>query len=317
MGEKTEVTLPAEKPGGPSQTLDFTKKGGENPFKKAEASDRRIKAFFWGDAGSGKTVLALQFPKPVMIDLEGGSVLYRASRKFEVMDATTADEVMEAVNFLLAGNHDYRTLIIDPITIYWQALQAKYSEIFLRRNKGSKGYRFEFYDFQPKDWLTIKAELKMLVRKLIALDMNVIVTAHQKTKYKEGEMMVSAGETFDAEKGLPFMFDVIVQLYVDEKGRHFGKTIKDRSEKLPKDPFPMEYALFERMFGAEALGRKAKAVEFATDEQKEQIRTFIQSSGMTSEQVSARLADYGATTVDDLTKAKAAEIIKKISAAKK
>ena len=50
---------------------------------------------------------------------------------------------------------------------------------------------------EPKDWMTLKSEFKELIRKLIALDMNVILTARQKTQYKEGSFMVAMGETFD------------------------------------------------------------------------------------------------------------------------
>ena len=99
---------------------------------------------------------------------------------------------MEAVQWLLTNAHSYRTLIIDPITIYWDALQKKWSDIFLKRNKGSKGYRFEFYDLQPRDWMTIKAEFKELIRKLIALDMNVIVTARQKVQYAKDSALKGA-----------------------------------------------------------------------------------------------------------------------------
>lgn len=149
------------------------------PFRKAESLDKRLKLFLWGDSGVGKTTLALQFPEPAVIDLEGGADLYGASFDFDVLRATTADEAMAAVEWLLTHAHSYRTLVVDPITVYWDALQRKWSDIFLRRNKGTKGHRYEFYDLQPRDWMAVKAEFKDFVRKLIALDMNVIVTARQ------------------------------------------------------------------------------------------------------------------------------------------
>ena len=125
-----------------------------SPFQRAGSRNNRLKLFLWGDSGVGKTTLALQFCNPVVIDLEAGTELYGEAFTFDVLHATTADEVMEAVDWLLKNRHDYRTLVIDPITIYWDALQKKWSDIFLRRNKGSKGYRHEFYDLQPKDWMS-------------------------------------------------------------------------------------------------------------------------------------------------------------------
>jgi hypothetical protein len=336
---KTNVTLPADDlpAGAPAQAaaqgagppesppaatpekaihVDFAKKGQDgSPFQKARSLEKRLKLFLWGDSGVGKTTLSLQFPKPVVIDLEGGADLYGEAFDFDVLRASTADEVMEAVQWLLTRPHAYRTLVIDPITVYWDALQKKWSDVFLRRNKGSKGYKFEFYDLQPRDWMTVKAEFKDLIRKLIALDMNVIVTARQKVQYADGAFMKAIGETFDGEKSLPYLFDTIVRLYRDEKGRFLGECLKDRSNKLPAGAFEVSYARFEELFGKKALARKARPTAFATDEQKRQIRDSIARFGLSPEQVTKRLAAYGAESLDDLTEENARVIISKFESA--
>ncbi len=179
---KAEVVLPDESRVADPVVAEKT----APPFVKARTQKKRLKLFVWGDSGVGKTTLALQFPAPVVIDMEGGTDLYGDRYDFDVLRAATADQVMEAVDWLLANRHDYRTVVIDPVSVYWDALQRKWSDIFLRRNKTSKGYKFEFYDLQARDWMTVKAEFKEFIRKLIALDMNVIVTARQKTLYAEG-----------------------------------------------------------------------------------------------------------------------------------
>ena len=306
--------VPAAKPAKPVH-LDFSKKEKASPFQKAVTVEKRLKLFLWGDSGAGKTTLALQFPKPVVIDMEGGADLYGDDFKFDVLRAVTADQVAEAVDWLLANSHDYRTLIVDPVTVYWDALQRKWSDIFLQRNKTSKGYRHEFYDLQPKDWMTLKSEFKELIRKLISLDMNVILTARQKTQYKEGSFMVAIGETFDGEKTLPYLFDTIVRLFVDEKGRHMGVCLKDRSNKLPKESFEAKYAAFESLFGKQTLARKSKPVALATPEQKTKIQSYIEQIGMPADQVAERLAAYGAESIDHLTAQNAAIILQKLEAA--
>ena len=191
ISKKSEESPEKDKAGGKAPT--------GCPFKKAETMEKRIKLLAWGDTNTGKTTLGLQFPHPVVIDLERGADLYAEKFDFDVLRASTADDVIQAVDWLLDNKHSYRTLVIDPITIFWEALQKKWSDIFLRRNKGSKGYKFDFYDFQPKDWMAIKAELKKFIRKLNALDMNVIVIAREKTKYKDGSYMVPIGETFEGK----------------------------------------------------------------------------------------------------------------------
>ena len=67
-----------------------------SPFQEAESLEKRLKLFVWGDSGVGKTTLALQFPQPVVIDLEGGTDLYGDSFNFAVKRVSTAGEVVEA-----------------------------------------------------------------------------------------------------------------------------------------------------------------------------------------------------------------------------
>ena len=115
------VDTPAAKTIKPVR-LDFSKKGIASPFQKAVSVEKRLKLFLWGDSGVGKTTLALQFPKPVVIDMEGGADLYGDDFKFDVLKAVTADQVADAVDWLRENSHDYRTLILDPVTVYWDAL---------------------------------------------------------------------------------------------------------------------------------------------------------------------------------------------------
>ncbi|MFW2330852.1 MAG: hypothetical protein ACN4E2_00935 [Nitrospinota bacterium] len=44
-------------------------------------------------------------------------------------------------------------------------------------------------------------------------------------------MMVLYGETFDGEKSLPYLFDLILRLTVNDKLERVAETVKDRSNK--------------------------------------------------------------------------------------
>lgn len=308
----SEVAQEEEAPKGETIRLNFSKP--ESPFKKPdELQEKRLKCFFWGDTGTLKTRLSLQFPKPAILDLERGTELYRADFPgYEVLPATTADEVMAAVDWLLTHSHEYRTLVIDPITIYWESLQKKWSDVMLARKKGTKGYKYEFYEFQPKDWMPMKAEHKELIRKLLALDMNVVVTARQKKEYAEGgEIMRVIGETFDGEKSLPYLFDVI--LHLRKVGDKFlARAIKDRTGKLPTVDFETSYEVFERAFGKQTLSKKSKPIALATQRQQEVIRRYAQELKIEEATLQERLQAYGAETVDELTQENAAVIIGKL-----
>lgn len=285
------------------------------PFVPAAPTNRRQKLFIWGDSGDGKTTLALQHPRPAVLDLEGGTEHYGDRFAFDVLKATTADEVSAAVDWLLTHPHDYCTLVIDPITVYWDALQAKWSDIFMRRNKGSKGHHLEYYSLQAKDWMSIKAEFKELVRKLIQLDMNVVVTARQKALYADNGFMRSIGETFDGEKSLPYLFDSILRLYRDDHGRYMAENLKDRSGKLPKGQFEVSYEVIERALGEESLARPAVPLQLVTAEQLGELNRLIAAAGVTPAVLADRLAAYGAARLEDLTAENADLIIGKLQTA--
>ena len=275
-------------------------------FEKAKSLKKRLKLFLWGDSGVGKTTLALQFPKPVVLDLEGGADQYGDDFAFDVLRTVDADEIMQAVQWLGSHETQYSTVIIDPITIYWDALQRKWSDIFLERHKDKKGWKHEFYDFQPRDWMTLKSEHKAFLRRLVALDMNVVVTARQKVQYEEGSLMRVSGTTFDGEKNLPYLFDTVVQMYRDQKGRRMGSVLKDRTNTLPDGEFEIKYTVFEALFGKECLERKAEP-NMIGEKQLSQIFDFW--TLVPDEDKTKTFKLYGIEALEDLNREQAKEIL--------
>jgi hypothetical protein len=194
-----------------------------------------------------------------MIDLEGGSDLYGDKFEFAVLHASTPAEVDRAVTWLSENPHEYQTLIVDPISVYWEALQRKWSDIYLRRNPGVRGNKHEFYEMGPKEWLPIKAELKDLLRRIVALDLHVVVTARSKPRYADGGFMRVIGETFDGEKSLPYIFDVVLRLYHERDGRFLADVVKDRTGRLPTSPFESRYERLQELLGENAASPEASA----------------------------------------------------------
>lgn len=208
----------------------------------------------------------MQFPNPAIIDLERGSEQYSDEFDFDVSDCTTAQQVEKAVRIAL-DDSKYETIIIDPISVYWSALQKKWSEIFLKRNTDGKGFKFEFYDFQVRDWSTIKADHAALMRLLTEADKHIVITARSKTKYssEQGSFMKKMGETFDAEKTLPYLFDTVLHLRM-QRGKVIATTEKDRTYSLPDDgPFECSFAKLAEAF---ALSNRVIAKRMAPKRRK-------------------------------------------------
>lgn len=264
-----------------------------NPFKKSVDSKRYVKLLIYGAAGVGKTTIALQFPKPCVIDLESGSNLYGEKYGFDVFAPSSTKELSQAVQFLLRdGEKHYETLVIDPITVAWETLQFEWQEIFMQRNKGTVGDKQDFYTLQPGDWVQLKSRWKDLMRDLIALPLHVVCIAREKALYADGAFMKKIGTTFDSEKSLDYWFDSVVQLVWNGKKRE-ALTIKDRSEKLPPvgQKFDLTFAPFAKLLGKTSPADNKKTPT-ALDTQKIESANTQEHDGARTEKKNEAVADF-------------------------
>src|SRR6187551_3051759 len=96
--------------------------------RKPESVNKRLKMFMFGPAGVGKTTAACQFPDSYIIDCEKGTENYDkliTASKSAVFQTTDIQELLAEVKSLLTEKHDYRTLVIDPITTVYNDLLEK------------------------------------------------------------------------------------------------------------------------------------------------------------------------------------------------
>ena len=302
-------------------------------YPKAESVTRRPKILMFGPEGSGKTLLALQFPNPIVIDMERGTDLYGSQFDFAVQHVVHPDDVMEIVTDLLTKKHDYRTLVIDPMTIYWQSLQDKWKQILYGKKQtddtagqtktadDTKSGKFQSepymeYDLAPKDWMMLKAENNCLIRRLSLLDMTLVLTCHQKTLYADSGFMQKAGDTFDSEKKLGHFCDTVFQM--ERVNDQFTATVKKiRGKSLANNriiipPPPDSLLIFNDLFGENLLTKEAKPVIFITGEQVGEIGTCIVQLQMPDAKVKKALRARNVDRIEDLTEEQAADMIESL-----
>jgi hypothetical protein len=221
-------------------------------FEKATKNPRRLKMYIYGETGTGKTVTALHFPQPAVIDTEHGTFHYGKFFDFDVIYTTNFREVDKIVDSLLEDTQGYKTLVIDPFSNIWDRMVDDH-QTFLRKKKGIPSYEITGLDYRP-----LKNQIKRFVGKLNDLDMNIVMTARSKDIYSNepGEFMKKIGTAPDGPKDLPTMFDVVMEITVDrDTGARTAHVFKDRTNSLPIS-FEFSYAKLTELFGIEDLERE-------------------------------------------------------------
>ena len=275
------------------------------PFKKAEKVTKRAKILVTANAGVGKTVFALQFPAPCVIDMEHGTDLYGHKYDFEVKHTQDIKEVDAIVQTLLTTTHPYKTLVIDSLTVYAEELQ----EQIAAKNKGEMG---------PKEWGMLSSGIAKLCRMLTLLDMNIIVTTGEKNLYADGEFMKKIGVVYDAPRKLNRHFDTVVRFWVDTD-KSTGKIsrwatcegtdhLKNRGDLLPSGIFPLEYEVFKKAYG-DVIEGESIPVEFLNEEQSKKIDELVILLNLGQDQIGRALAKVDVKNKNELTKGKATELI--------
>jgi hypothetical protein len=209
---------------------------------KPKTSKGRLKAFIYGESGSGKSYFCTHFPKPYYIDTEKGVERAKYVENIEKRDGAVFQtrnfaDIYEEVKLLATTEHDYQTLIIDPITPIYDNLLDE----CLVKLKGRSAYGQHYGDANK--------QFKKLIDLLLTIDMNVLVTAHVKKEY--GSEMNVVGTTFDAYKKFNFLFDVVIETMV-RKGRYIGISKKSRLVSLGADEeFDFSYQEFSKLYRQE------------------------------------------------------------------
>jgi len=232
---------------------------------KPQDIKKRLKVLFYGSAGVGKTTAGLSFPKPYLIDTEKGAeneqyVKLLSDAGGVVFQTSDFNEMLEEVKNLISEKHDYKTLIIDPLTTVYNDLL----------DKAAVKVGTEF----GRHYGEANKSMKHLLNLLIRLDMNVIITSHAKNEY--GDNLKVLGTTYDCYKKLDYLFDLVFEIQKRGKDR-VGIVKKSRIANFGDgEQFPFSYDTIAAKYGKEVLERDAVPVELSTNEQVAELNRLIE-----------------------------------------
>lgn len=251
--------------------------------------EKRLKCLFYGTAGAGKTTAAIQFPKPYLIDTEKGAENDTYTKLLEkqggvIFQTHDFDELLKEVKALLVEKHDYKTLIIDPLTVIYNSMLDRASE--------KVGTEF------GRHYGEANKGMQKLLLLLTRIDMNVIITSHAKNEY--GDNLKVLGTTFDCYKKLDYLFDLVIE--IQKKGRQrMGVVKKTRIQAFEEmETFPFSYDAIADKYGRKILEKDAVAQKLASQDQVLEIVHLISLLKIEEDVVNKWLAKADASSFDEM-----------------
>lgn len=264
-----------------------------------EVKPTKPKFLISGASGVGKTMFALSFPSPYLIDSEGGATREQYQAKLKASGgvylgkddgAQDFSVLIDQIKALTTEKHPYKTLIIDSFS-YLYLLEAAKAEAEIGSDFG-------------RDKKAANAPSRQMIRFLEKLDMNIILICHSKEKWeRRGKEIISAGTTFDGYDKMEYILD----LWIEIVGKNFIVK-KSRIETFPQGGvFPLEYGKFAELYGQKVIESEVVPVVLATEAQIDRVKLLVETLNIKQEDIDKNfkkmsVEDWTEMTSDQINK---------------
>ena len=141
--------------------MSLIKKSNELQIQKT------VSMMVYGQAGMGKTTLALSAPKPLLLDFDNGVKRVNENHLNDSIGIVQVSCWQDVLNVLEEDLSDYQTIVVDTV--------GKMMDFIISFRCGQK---------QPKvqDWTSINTDFKNFVDRLKSLGKHIIFVAHRDTR---------------------------------------------------------------------------------------------------------------------------------------
>jgi hypothetical protein len=137
-----------------------------------------ISMLLYGAAGSGKSILASTFPKPLIIDTDNSHKIYENAKAFPdaiyVRGGASIPALQKAIGQIKDGTNTFQTLIIDSLTALenmaitqFKGLSSENWETNLYTNRGK--------NLNYTDWGSISGSTIALLSELRSYPVNIVI----------------------------------------------------------------------------------------------------------------------------------------------
>lgn len=141
------------------------------------AITKNVKMMVYGQAGAGKTTLALSAPRPLLLDFDNGVKRVNNEHLNDsvgIVQVSTWQDVISLITEEREAMKDYDTIVVDTI--------GKMMDYIINYRCGGRPPRIQ-------DWGTINNDFKAFIQTLNILNKHIVFIAHRDTR-KEGEQTV-------------------------------------------------------------------------------------------------------------------------------
>lgn len=272
--------------------------------------EKRLKVMFYGVAGCGKTTCALQFPKPYYIDTERGAEHAQYVEALEksggvLFQSNSFEEIRHEVKILSTLKHQYKTLVIDSITVLYEDIVEQEAA---KIATGKNGYN--------RDYVAANKRMKAFINLCLTLDMNVIFIARSKDKYEgNGDSLKVIGQTFSTYKDSNYTFDLVLHVknggFSTENVSKITATVeKSRLISFPEGhAFNFDYANIAERYGRSVLEKDAVPVSLVNKETLELLESLILEKGMSEKWINNCKSSKGVSNISEFTQEDAVTLI--------
>jgi hypothetical protein len=211
----------------------------------AEIKCRQPAILVFGEPAVGKTMGAIGWPKPLIIDTETGCVrpqyvarLAASGGAYMGQDdgSLDFDRVLEQVTALAIEQHPFETLLIDSFSKLFQTSVAAEQERMRSRGQNMAAT----YGAEKKPAI---GQTKQLIRRLDSLNMTTLLICHETPNWQNGQ---ATGVTFDGWDRLAYEMDLVLRIVANGTQR-VAKVVKSRIESLlTGTAFPWDFEEFAK-----------------------------------------------------------------------